>query len=78
MLFLKWSFRVMASGRHPTLGPDGREWAVDDPRRALGGSALKAKGACVFIKGDWMEFTERFGFPSHSSSMRPCFCCSTP
>lgn len=42
----------------------------------LGGAPLRAKGIVLHAKGDWAEFCERLGFPSHASGFRPCFCCN--
>ena len=76
--FLRWSFDAMARGARPTKRHDGQPFGpADDHRHRTGGQALRCKGALVYLKGDWMEFCERHGFPSHASSLRPCFCCNT-
>ena len=38
---------------------------------------MKGKGAIMYVKGDWVEFSDRFGYPGHGSVTRPCFCCNT-
>eukprot|EP00974_Lingulodinium_polyedra_P078800 7633460-Lingulodinium_polyedra.AAC.1 len=32
----------------------------------------------LYIKADWAEMCERFGYPTWQSSLRPCLCCSCP
>eukprot|EP00969_Alexandrium_andersonii_P153631 6793549-Alexandrium_andersonii.AAC.1 len=39
---------------------------------------MRARAAVIWCKGDWMEFSQRFGLPSHASGLRPCYCCNTP
>eukprot|EP00969_Alexandrium_andersonii_P094284 4166027-Alexandrium_andersonii.AAC.1 len=77
LCFLKWSIAAMAAGVFPQTRHDGKPFAAsEETRQELGGKPLRSKAAVVCFKGDWSEFCDRFGFPAHASSVRPCFCCS--
>ena len=75
--FLRWSLRCCAEGKYPDCRHDGSPFtATDAQRAALAGRPLQFKAAVVHLKGDWVEFCERYGFPTYASSLRPCFCCA--
>ena len=77
MDWLSWSLRVAASGRHPMMRHDGKPFPDTQAfRQEAAGSPLRANAAILYVKGDWAEFCERFGFPTSAHSLRPCFCCS--
>ena len=77
MEWVKWSTRCCANGVYPMRRHDGSPFTEEEQHRAdRAGSLMRLKAAVVYVKGDWAEFCERFGFPTHSSTMRPCFCCS--
>ena len=77
MLFLRWCLCSLACGIYPDLRHDGKPFGPSDIHRAeCAGKPLGFKAAVLWIKGDWAEFCDRFGFPSHGSRMRPCFCCN--
>ena len=37
---------------------------------------MKRKCVVIQFRGDWPELCERHGFPTWTSGIRPCFCCS--
>ena len=75
--FTKWSFAALASGTHPHAHFNADAFAdFEQFRKGVAGTPLLATALLLYCKGDWMEFCERFGFPSHAHSQRPCFCCS--
>eukprot|EP00969_Alexandrium_andersonii_P259932 11493406-Alexandrium_andersonii.AAC.1 len=77
MGWLRWCIGVMGSGRFPEARDDGTPFKANESWRAeAAGKSMKFRSIIQFFKGDWVEFAERFGFPSHSHSLRPCFCCS--
>eukprot|EP00969_Alexandrium_andersonii_P070688 3120391-Alexandrium_andersonii.AAC.1 len=72
--FLRWSFEALAAGTYPHTRHDGKP--LQGSRGEKAGQQLRSKAAVLYCKGDWAEFCERFGFPSHGSGLRPCFCCT--
>ena len=77
MDLLRWSMSVAATGVHPAAKHDGTAFDVSDShRRDLAGQTF-SPAAILFFKGDWAEFTERLGYPTCASNLRPCFCCSS-
>ena len=78
LLWIAWCIECMAKGRFPDRRHDSTPFAdLHDELRAVAASgALKHVSAVIKLKGDWAEFCERFGFPTWSSGMRPCFCCN--
>ena len=76
MMYLRWECRIFAAGSLPTERHDRRAWLASDSKRAGNGGALIPKGACIYIKGDWMELATALGIPPWSDSMRPCFDCN--
>ena len=76
--FIRWSLTCLSNGFYPSARHDDTPFVFSDSYRAsLQGKPLKYPAACVLLKGDWAEFTERFGFPTWGSSTHPCFLCST-
>ena len=51
-------------------------FASEAHRKEMAGTPLAHRCCILHLRGDWAEFTERFGYPAHSSNTRPCFCCS--
>eukprot|EP00969_Alexandrium_andersonii_P172081 7606806-Alexandrium_andersonii.AAC.1 len=55
---------------------DGSPFAAEESWRAgKAGDELRYRCCLLHIRGDWAEFSERFGFPTASANERPCFCC---
>eukprot|EP00969_Alexandrium_andersonii_P212599 9387428-Alexandrium_andersonii.AAC.1 len=78
MSFLKWSLRAAAAGIHPSKRHDGSDFQEPETHRlAAAGTPLKGKFVVIHMRGDWAEFCERYGYPAHSSSTRPCFICAS-
>ena len=75
--FLHWSLSALAAGMFPTARHDGTEWSARDGKRAAKAGSNLRKCALLHIKGDWMEYCERLGFPTWRSSLRPCLLCAT-
>jgi len=75
--FLLWSIRVMSQGFFPDHRHDEPIFRSSESfRQELAGKPLGYTAAVVWLKGDWAEFCERYGFPGHRSNLRPCFCCN--
>ena len=72
-----WFLLALAAGRFPCERHDGTPFPPSDKARAeLAGKSLPFKAACIFVKGDWSEFSTTFGFPSWADGLRPCFDCN--
>lgn len=75
---LAWSFRAMVAGEYPSSRHDGSDWGDGDAGRAsLSGTDLGFVGVCLFIKGDWAEMVQRWGFPAWNDESDPCPFCFT-
>ena len=75
--WLRWSCQALHEGIYPHCRHDGHAWnASDTARSEVAGKPMPMKACLLLVKGDWAEFCERLGFPSWSSSLRPCFCCA--
>ena len=73
LLLISWSLVALARGEYLPTGPDGS--VLPEDRRAFSGDSLGFFAACLFIKGDWMEFAATLGFPTWSSVSHPCMLC---
>ena len=52
-------------------------WLPSDVRQeSMFGRPLNARGAVLFIKGDWSEYGSTLGFPTWADGLRPCFLCN--
>ena len=77
--FLHWCCEALYDGVWPVARHDGLDWlAGDQDRKSRAGQPMPMKMLLLYIKADWAEMCERFGFPTWQSSMRPCLCCSCP
>ena len=78
LAWLRWSFGALHDGVYPPCRHDSASWQEpgDLGRKRLAGSNMKMKAVVVWVKGDWMEFCERLGYPTWASNMRPCMCCN--
>ena len=84
--FLHWSFKALSEAifperRHATeLGEDGLTpsgWRPEDGKRSeVAGCAMPFAAACLQLRVDWAEMTNRIGVANHSSNKCPCFLCS--
>lgn len=75
--FLKWGLLALMHGEYPTTDWAGRSWGdAEATRKGRGGKPLPARGVCLFMKGDWAEFTATLGFPTWQSTEWPCLWCS--
>ena len=55
---LVWSLKALASGKWPSARHDGGDWRPSDQwRAARAGEALPLKVACLYVKGDWAEYS---------------------
>ena len=73
---LIWTLRSLARGELPDQRHDKKPWMVSDHARSLRAGTAIPKAACLYIKGDWMEFATTLGFPMWMDSLRPCYDCS--
>jgi hypothetical protein len=66
----------MARGVFPICRHDNSPWQPSDNLRAVkSGQPLAWRGAIIFIKGDWSEFSHSLGFTSWAHNVHPCFMC---
>lgn len=74
--FLHWCFKNLAVGAFPGERHDSEVWRETDGLRAdKAGTGLQARGALLYIKGDWSEYTNTFGFTAWNATERPCLFC---
>ena len=72
-----WSLRACADAVMPSARHDGSLWGkTDSKRKDLSGVELTVPIACLYIKGDWSEFSSTLGLPTWQSGSRPCFLCN--
>jgi len=74
LVFLHWAFGAMATGVLPLMGPLLEAWS--GARAVVARTAMRLKYCLLYLKRDWPEFCERFGYPTWASNLRPCLCCS--
>jgi hypothetical protein len=75
--WLQWSIMCISTGIFPTSRHDEAEWKTSDrARQGRGGTRLPARGAVIYVKGDWSEYSHTLGLPLWSDGLRPCFCCA--
>ena len=67
-----WSLLCLVEGRNPCTRHDTKP--LDERRAQMAGHALRMKGVCIDINGDWAEFGHRWGFAPWNARM-PCFMC---
>ena len=73
-----WSLQACARGAWPEHRHDGTDFGeYDSGRRERGGQPMQ-KFACIYMKGDWSEYTNTLGLQPWNSTIRPCFLCNTP
>jgi hypothetical protein len=79
MELMKWDLRCLARGRRSTGRHDGKPWKFSDRTREAQSDAIIECDkicACLYIKGDWMEYATTMGFPTWMDNFRPCFDCN--
>ena len=74
--FLRWALAALAAGRFPAHRHDYCKWSEQDRARSARAGERMRKCALLLIKGDWMEYCERLGFPTWRSNLRPCLLCA--
>ena len=73
----RWSLRALAAGQFPSVDHTGRDFGCRSMAGAANaGKRMEMKCACLFIKGDWAEFSTTLGLPMWQDSVRPCFVCN--
>lgn len=70
-----WSLTALKEARHPDRRHDGLPFS-EPHRLAKAGSAMHMRCCCLYIKGDWSEFSSTLGLPTWQSGIRPCYCCN--
>jgi len=74
---LRWSLEALAAGIWPRRRHDHRLWLPSDNwRRERADERMPHRGAVVYIKGDWCEYSNTFGLPTWHDGLRPCFSCA--
>lgn len=72
-----WSLRALAAGLYPESRHNGASWETTDKfRQELSGQSLGVVAACLYVKGDWSEYSSSLGFPAWNDGYRPCFECN--
>jgi len=72
-----WSLRALADASFPRARHDDSAWRpTDAARKGFQGRPIRMPCACLYIKGDWSEFTGTLGLPSWQDGLRPCLLCS--
>ena len=70
---VKWSLKILASGRWPTSRHDGSPWLSSDKCRRNARPLLRA--ALTEVRQDWKFANEVFGFPQHNVGEGNCWAC---
>ena len=64
MSWLRWSFGVVAAGAWPRTRHDGAPFGEEERfRLEQSDKRFPHKSMIMFLKGDWVEFSERLGYP---------------
>ena len=72
-----WSIMALADKAWPSERHDGSPFCDSDSARAKkAGTPFMWRCACIYLKGDWAEYTHTFGFPAWNDSIRACFACA--
>ena len=66
----------LAEGTFPERSWPGGAFPEGSESARVAGERMESTAVLLYCKGDWLEFCERFGFPSPTSAGRLCFCCS--
>ena len=71
---MRWQYESLSRGEYPLDRPDHKAWVLpQDAKRAnKQGISIGFRGACIWLKGDWMERITTLGFPSWNDGLRPC------
>ena len=76
-VYLLWSLRSLANKCWPDHRHDNSPWRpTDHVRAARAGEMILYPCACVYMKGDWMEYSHCVGFPTWQDNYRPCLKCN--
>ena len=73
--FLSWSFEALALGKFPSRRHDGLPFGGSERTRLEEANMPCMRGAVVYIKGDWQEFSKTMAIPTWQSLTNPCFAC---
>ena len=70
--WLRWSFEALANRVYPQQRHDGSAFGTrDDRRKVLAGTEQDCGAALIYIKGDWSELANNFGFPKLERWLAP-------
>ena len=67
------SLQVASIGIFPERDFLQRAWTREG---RLPNTAMRARFATLFVKGDWSEYSLTMGFPTWNDGLRPCFRCN--
>ena len=74
---IRWSLEALARAEWPQARHDGADWQHPDRMRAAkAGTPIRMRACCLYVKGDWAEYSSTLGFPTWADSLRPCYVCS--
>jgi hypothetical protein len=72
-----WSLSALAKKEWPHERHTGDPWLPSDTKRAsMAGEPLPHRCACIYVKGDWAEYSHTFGLPAWNDGLRACFACA--
>ena len=75
---IKWSLSAFLQGVYPSKRHDGSDFIESDSaRKTDAGLPMAYSGVCTFLKNDWAEIVQRWGFPAWNSVTDPCPFCKT-
>jgi hypothetical protein len=75
--YIVWSLTAMANACFPDCRHDQTKWRPSDQKRVgLSGKPMVLPGCCLYMKGDWSEYSTTLGLPNWQDGFRPCFCCN--
>ena len=74
--YIRWCCECLHEGVMPSQRHDCSEWLGQDSVRAQRAGKAFTPAIVLYLKGDWMEFCERFGFFGQGHSLRTCFLCN--
>ena len=71
-----WGVDPVAAGAFPQHRHDTTTFNPDEPhRRTAASKQLRHKFACLYFKGDWMEYITTMGLASWKTTLAPCPWC---
>jgi len=74
---LVWFLEALADAQFPAVRHDGSAFTdAEQHRQERAGSRIRLRCCCIFVKGDWSEFSSSLGLPNWGDALRACYCCN--